>query len=452
MTIISLWERIRNNKPTLLLFLFGVGFFIRLIFIALYPGVNYYAGSSLRYMNIAQNALSGHGLSVYVDTSRISSLTRQFVYQPFVDKPAGYIIFLWSIFGVFGVAPVVVQIIQALLMALIGPLFYLTAESLTRNQRYALISGLLGAVWLNTARFDVVILPEPLVALPVAIVIWLIARTIGRRKATTIEAIIGGIAIGVGILLRPDVSLWPVFLAIALWLLWGFGRMVRFIVPMMVAVLIVVSFQAVFNFQATGKIIPLGYSNGIAAFEGISQFGDTLGTVYSDDRLKILEDQSDLYYPRGPERDMARTSKAIAIIKERPIWYLKTVLKRIPILLTPRGLFVIGNDTPTQSSKDDFSQKFPGSLLAELKSDPIAAIEKIGSALLGVAAMLLAAIGCWEHRAEWRVWVLPFSVVIYFFFSHIPLNVEPRYFYPAVPFILPLAGTFFVKRLLGQMK
>jgi hypothetical protein len=239
----------------------------------------------------------------------------------------------------------------------------------------------------------------------------------------------------------------PGFLFIGLVVQFDFKYAIRMLAPFACVFAIILSFQAVFNYQGSGgKLIPLGYSNGIAAFEGISQFGDTLGTVYSDDRLKMLEDQHDLYYPRGPERDMKRTATAISIIKEHPFWYIKTVIKRIPILLTPRGLFIIDDDTPTQKKEDDFTQKFPQSFVHEWTTTPLKAFVKLGSALLGVALMLLALIGCWKWRKKYTIWILPFMVVAYFFLSHIPLNVEPRYFYPASSFFILLAGTFFFKK------
>jgi hypothetical protein len=442
-----MWKKNLSDKKNTLVFLFVAGFLIRCIFIALYPGANYYAGSSYRYLDIANNVVSGHGLSIHVDTSKISSPIRQFVYQPFIDKPAGYSLFITGIISIFGYTLIPIQIIHALLMAFIGPLFFLTCERVTKNFNYSLLCGFLGAVWLNTARFDVVVLPEALAALPIAITLYLFSIKYEARREIWKFGLLGGICIGIGTLLRADVALLPAFLFIAIWIISGFKYSFRLFVPFVIAMAAVISWQTVFNYTGSGgKIIPLGYSNGIAAFEGISQFGDTLGTVYSDDRLKILEDQSDLYYPRGPERDAERTKKAISIIKERPFWYFKTVLKRIPILLAPRGLFIIGDTHPTLKTSDDFTQKFPASLFAEFRESPLTALIKILSSLLGFILIIFAMLGCLKWRKNYQIWLLPFSVVAYFFLSHIPLNVEPRYFFPAVPFLIPLAGTFFIRK------
>lgn len=443
-----IWQKIKSDRRLLLIFLFALGFIVRCIFIAIYPGTNYYDGSSLRYLRIAENVLTGHGMSIYVDTSRISSPIRQFVYQPFIDKPAGYPLFLTGIISIFGYSLIIIQIIHALAMAWIGPLFFLTCERLTKNFKYSMICGIGSAIWLNSARFDVVILPEALVALPIAIALYLLSRQHLTSTARWKNGLLSGLAIGVGVLLRPDVVLLPVFLFFGLALLFGFKYSIKIILPFAIALVVVVSFQAIFNYNSSGgKFIPLGYSNGIAAFEGISQFGDTLGTVYSDDRLKILEDQSDLYYPRGIERDAERTKKAVAIIKERPIWYLATLIKRIPLLLTPRGLFIIASDSrPTMKTSDDFTQKFPASFFKELGETPIQAVIKLLSSFLGIILIVLSLIGCWKWRKKYKIWLLPLCVVTYFFLSHLPVNVEPRYFYPAVPFFIPLAGTFFIKK------
>ncbi len=443
-----IWQKIKSDRRLLFIFLFALGFIIRCIFIAIYPGTNYYDGSSVRYLRIAENVISGHGMSIYVDTSRMSSPIRQFVYQPFIDKPTGYPLFLSGIISIFGYSLIIIQIIHALAMAWMGPLFFLTCERLTKNFKYSLICGLGGAIWLNSARFDVVILPEALVALPIAITLFLLSRKHLTSVTRWKNGLLSGIAIGVAVLLRPDVVLLPIFLFLGLALLFGFKYSLKIVLPFAIALIAVVSLQAIFNYNSSGgKFIPLGYSNGIAAFEGISQFGDTFGTVYSDDRLKILEDQSDLYYPRGIERDAERTKKAVAIIKEHPVWYLTLLIKRIPLLLTPRGLFIIASDSrPTKRASDDFTQKFPASFLKELKDTPIPAAIKLLSSFFGVILIILSLIGCWKWRKKYEIWLLPFCVVAYFFLSHIPVNVEPRYFYPAVSFFIPLAGTFFMKK------
>jgi 4-amino-4-deoxy-L-arabinose transferase-like glycosyltransferase len=443
----TIWLKIKSDQRLLLIFLFFVGLSVRLIFIVLYPGKNYYAGSSERYLRIAENIINGNGLSVYVDTSKISSPIRQFVYQPFIDKPAGYPFLLTAIISIFGYSLISIQLFHAFALALIGPLFFLICHRQTKNFKYGFICGFGGAIWLNTARFDVVILPEALVPLPIAITLYLLSIQHQSSKEIWKNGLLAGLSISIGIFLRPDVALLPIFLLAGTILVYGMKYSFKIFVPIILSLAFGLSFQMIYNYNNSGgKFIPLGYSNGIAAFEGISQFGDTLSTVYSDDRLKILEDQSDLYYPRGPERDVERTKKAFAIIKDRPLWYFVTLIKRIPILLTPRGLFIIGNDTPTQKKQDDFTQKFPASFINEWKEAPLNAFVKLFSSLIGITLIFLSAVGCWKWRKKYKIWILPFCVVAYFFFSHIPLNVEPRYFFPAVPFLIFLAGTFFIKK------
>jgi len=442
-----MWQKIRSNRRSLLFFLFAIGLIVRCVFVALYPGTNYFEGSSLRYLNVAQNMIVGKGMSIYVDTARISSPVKQFVNLPFIDKPALYPWLLSVSMSIFGSSLIMIQLVHALLMALIGPLFFLTYERLTKNSAYAIICGIGGAIWLNSARFEVTILPEALVALPIAITLYLFSQKKSSSSGLWKNGIIAGVMIGIGTLLRADVAFLPIFLFVGLAFIFGRKYSFQMLFPFLVGFIIVMGVQTGYNYNASGgKFLPLGYSNGIAAFEGISQFGDTLGTVYSDNRLKILEDQADLYYPRGPERDQERTRKALEIIKERPIWFVKTVIKRIPLLIIPRGLFIVEDGTPTKKTSEDFAQKFPASLFREFRETPGIAIVKLGSSLLGLILLVFSLLGCWKWRKNYTFWMLPFSIVAYFFLSHLPVNVEPRYFYPAVPFLIPLAGTFFIKK------
>ncbi|HET6513375.1 MAG TPA: glycosyltransferase family 39 protein, partial [Candidatus Kapabacteria bacterium] len=205
---------------------FAIALIVRLFFVLLYPGINYYGGITGEYLDVVNNLLSGHGLTQYVDIAPYDSGRVQMEYMPFVARPLGYVTFLTLISLVTGIAPVAYQIAQALITAFSAVLVYKLVKRLfskhERVETIAKAAAALAAVWPNQARFEIALLPDgptTLIMLGLAYQITMLART-GERR----HLLYSGIILATSILLRPDFVLFPTFFVFAAWLLFDYKR------------------------------------------------------------------------------------------------------------------------------------------------------------------------------------------------------------------------------------
>lgn len=436
------------NRPWVKYFL--IALIVRLVFVALFPGVNYYDGITREYLDAAHNLLTGHGLTQYVDIASYSSGQSHFVYEPFIGRPAGYVLF-FSFIGLFaGIAPVVFQIVQALITACSTVLVWKLALELFAGhpqvRKIANAAGILAAVWPNQARFEIALLPDGITTLIVLGVILSLVRFL--KTAQVRYGVYTGLILALSIYLRPDLVLFPVILIPALFLLFrkqvpvARSLKVGAVIVLLLAVSIGINIWK--NYTLSGKVVPLNLGSGTTMFEGISQFGDTLGTTYVDDRVAHdYLDSKQLFYPDGPEHDKKLFAIAVDTIKHHPAFFGKLLLKRIPLMFTVRGLY-FSDSVSYLNKNDDLSQRFPGKYIAMFKSRPLEFIARFLSPLLGWVLVLSGFAGVMlamrykpaEHQGWWFTTHLLIAIfLLYFIGSHLITNVEPRYFYPCVPLL-----------------
>jgi hypothetical protein len=190
------------------------------------------------------------------------------------------------------------------------------------------------------------------------------------------------------------------------------------------------------NYAISGDIVPLNLGSGTTMYEGISQFGDTLGTTYADERVaRDKLNTKELFYPNGPENDKKLFGEAIEIIKQHPGFYAQLLLKRIPLMFTVRGLY-FSDSVSMLDPNDDLAKRFPDKYISMAKSRPVELAVRILSPLLGWALVILGFWGLIKAlRTDWRTHIMIATLLLYWVLSHLATNVEPRYFYPAAPLL-----------------
>jgi 4-amino-4-deoxy-L-arabinose transferase-like glycosyltransferase len=410
-----------------------IAFAFRMGLLTVFPGPNYYDGISRSYLEVATNVLAGKGIVVYVNIAPISNPTPQWSYEPFIDRPLGYL-FLILLPLMITLNPVGVQILHALLSSLSAVLLFDVGKRIT-SERAAWRAALVYALWPLSARFEVTILPDAVMSFFLLLSLWLLVR--GTKEDQLRWFLLAGIACGIGITVRPDILLLPFFFIAGLLLMRVPTRFLQASLLLVAGVIIIVGAHTVRNFGATGgKIVPIGLGNGISLWEGISQFGDTLGTLYGDERLAALEGYAQWAYPDGIERDRIRFQTAVEIIRQHPAWYAGVMLKRIPVLLTPDWIMT----RKFAPSLKEYLEASPGnSISAYVASYPFASLIRLLLTLLQYGTLLLSAIALVKDWRNMLLW-FPGLIIFYYIILHIPTNAEARYFYPAIPIILLLAS------------
>jgi hypothetical protein len=429
---------VKSSLPRKIFYIYAAAVAMRLLFVLLYPGVNYYSGITGEYLDATTNLLTGHGLSAHIDIASYSSGQIHFAYLPFIGRPLGYVLYFAAIALITGVAPIAFQIGQALIMGCVVFLVYRLAQLLFHKsenvERIAIAATWLAALWPNAARFDVVLLPDgftTLIMLALAISLTRFMRDRSMKHLATTGLILAG-----SIYLRPDLVLFPVFLGPALFFLLPWKKAIGGIATIVLILAVAIGINTWKNYALSGEIVPLNLGSGTTMYEGISQFGDTLGTTYADERVAHNKlDAKQLFYPNGKEHDQMLFKEAIDTIEHHPLFYASVVLRRIPLMFTVRGLF-FSDSVSFSKPGDDLSQRFPGKYIAMFKEAPVATTVRFLSPILGWLLIVVAVIGmikAWRNSREEHIMVL--LILVYFILSHLATNVEPRYFYPALPLL-----------------
>jgi len=403
----------------------------RVLFIAIFPGPNYFEGLSSTYLHVADNILAGNGVVTYVNVAPLSE-PAVMSYEPFIDRPLGYLFLILGPYAVF--QTIAIQFFHVLLSCLGAILLFSVGRQLI-SDKAAWWAALAYAGWPLSARFEIAILPDAVMSFFLLASAWLFLRA-SQESKPAIWSLLTGVVAGLAMTMRPDVVFLPlIFVAIVVLSKTGTRKIVRATLLLCGAALIV-GLHTTRNYQATkGEVVPLGLGNGISMWEGISQFGDIHGTVYGDERMTLLEGYSSWAYPNGIERDRKRFSEALSIIADNPLWYLGVVLRRIPVLLTPDWIMT---KKFAPSLKDFLDESPEHSIGRYLAAYPLPSLIRGMMTLLQYAALILAAVSI---RKEWStaLW-LPVLIIAYYVIIHIPTNTEARYFYPALPFVILLSA------------
>lgn len=410
-----------------------VAFFVRLLFVLIFPGPNYFEGISHSYIEVAENILQGKGVVTYVDVAPLSSASPHWTHEPFFDRPLGYVFLILLPYAIVS-TPVGIQLLHAILSALSAVLLYQIGQKLF-SERTAWWGALLYAAWPLSARFEIALLPDAVMPFFLLLTLWCLLKAVTSARAVY-WYFLSGVACGIGMTMRPDILLLPLFLLIAFPFLKSFPKRFNGAIAMLLGIALIIGAHTARNYAVTGgKIVPLGLGNGISMWEGISQFGDTLGTVYGDEKMAKIEGYRSWAYPDGIERDRKRFKEAVEIILNHPGWYAGVMVKRVPMLLTPDWIMTRKFSPSLKEFLDTSSENTLGGYVS---SYPLAAVTRLALVVLQYITLILAFVAVVKDFKN-RLLYLPALVIFYYISIHVPTNTEARYFYPVIPFVILLA-------------
>src|SRR6185503_7814227 len=152
------------------------------------------------------------------------------------------------------------------------------------------------------------------------------------KRPRLATAIVSGAMIGLSCWLRANALLLAPFLAITIFVvIVRGGKRLRYSIAFIAAALAVISPITIRNAILYRHFIPISVGSGITLIEGIADYDreDRFGMprTDSDAANKDVEWHGRAYYagnlwsPDGIERDRARFSRGLTVIRDHPVWF-----------------------------------------------------------------------------------------------------------------------------------
>lgn len=258
-----------------------------------------------------------------------------------LGHPPGYPLVLAAVYAVSGESDAAAQIFQAACDALAAALvFLIAAELLTLG--VGIIAGTLAVLAPQFCWNSLMLLPDTLAVLPLLGAIWLLVRA--RAGRPVLKALGAGVLVGLSCWLRANALLLAPFMAFAaVPFLCKQGERVRPMLALLAGAVLAVAPLTLRNAVVYGHFIPVSLGAGQTLVEGVADYDPErrFGLPDTDVGLTRLEAEeagrpeyaASLFTPDGIRRDRQRTRRALAVIRENPVWFAGVMLRRAGSML-----------------------------------------------------------------------------------------------------------------------
>lgn len=420
----------KNTKWYLIFFILSL--VVNLFALLIYYNTPYFDVLSDGYFDSASDILSGKG---YID---IYTYQGQTYTHPGIWRPPGYSYLIAGFQLIFGPSLLLFTLFQILLLALFIIYFYYAI-----NQIFPKISKLatfLLIFFLPLFRLSIFREPGMLVGPLIFIGIYYLYKK---------KYLLSGLFIGLSILFREDALLVIPFIIFYL----IFERMYMInkhklkvtalaILFLIIGLLLILSPWLIRNYVVYDKFPYISTPKaGLSLIAGIGEY-DTLNKFNLPffDQDQIRSEGYESWFPNADKRDKVRVEKAKEIIFENPGWYLGVMLKRIPQLIYfinaggDNLLVPVIKSTLYGTTQINEIIKVILNNWRQLWFTIIAFIQISIYYLFFFFGLFYLS----KHK-NWAVLFL-FCLVPFAYLLNISHHVEPRYFMPALYFIIPVSA------------
>jgi len=249
-----------------------------------------------------------------------------------------------------------------------------------------------------------------------------------------------GLVLGLGTYFRPDYLLLPVALGAGAWAMSRqFWFSMRNLVLVQLITLAVMLPWAWRNHELSGRWIFTSTSTGATLVTGLGEFKNPWGLGGADADRGTEAAAQGFGSPWSAGADAYFRGFFWRSVKEHPLGYVKTIVKRIPFALAPPLDFGLQNPFKTKSFND---------LRGQEGEDRYAVVKsQFGHTLLSYADVLAMSGVClfalvadlfmfWRERRRWGLCFFLFSPHLYALGTHLLTHFEPRFLLPSIGFLL----------------
>jgi Dolichyl-phosphate-mannose-protein mannosyltransferase len=307
------------------------------------------------YQRVALLLRQGGVTSFFSRTSPLADLNN-------LGHPPGYSLVLAVIYS-FKQSDTAVQFVQISADALSAVLIFLIVSEFLPLCA-GVVAGLMAALSPQLAWNSVLLLPDSLSVLPVLLALFLLARAVKRPRL--LKFVLVGAFIGVSCWLRANAMLLTFFVAVAVgFSVWPPQRW-RFAFAVICGTLLIVLPLTIRNAVVFHRFIPLSLGAGQTFLEGIADYDKDNRFGIPNTDVGIMKQEAEIYQrpdyygtlfnPDGVERERARLSRGLAVVRAHPIWFAGVMGKRAISTLRLERSRVLSNEPAVTQSLDRLDQ------------------------------------------------------------------------------------------------
>ncbi|MEO8501516.1 MAG: hypothetical protein ABI565_11420 [Vicinamibacteria bacterium] len=410
-----------------------------------------------RYDDTARAILNGQGI--------LFPSVRDPARTGLASRPPGYSIFLAAVYATLGRSFPIAAAIQDILTSL-AVLVVFGFAFRVYGWLAGILSGVLVAISPHVAATSNLILADAIASIPLLVafmVAYPVVQGIAAPKSEPLRLVTMGALIGAAVWIRPNVLLLGPFAALFLFFLLGRNRRALLLSCLMALTsLLVVSPITLRNWLVFGAFVPVSINGGITLWQGVADAGGREYGARMWDKQVIAEEaerygRPDYLFwwaePDGIARDRDRYRRAIEVIRAKPLWYARAMIRRMGMMLAftdgPKDLLPAGVVVKGIKSERVLLTPVPG---LDASIDEADFADKAGAASF-LRAPLRLAHGVWfvvpilvwigivlAIREVPRATVLWLIVPLYYLVFESPFLYEWRVAVPMQYFLLPFAA------------
>ena len=200
---------------------------------------------------------------------------------------------------------------------------------------------MIGGPAAHLAFYSLYLSPESLAVLPILVAVYLIIRARYRPRVWMIAT--AGVMIGLSCWLRSNGLFLTVFIAAAIFLLFEQETRLSYTTMLITVTLLTISPITIRNWLLSGRFVPLSLGAGITLMEGIGDYDkDGRFDMPATDAGVALREvewfnrpdyERSLWEPDGIERERARLSRALKVVRSNPVWFSGVMMRRAGFML-----------------------------------------------------------------------------------------------------------------------
>jgi len=315
-------------------------------------------GVTADYKRVAELLREGGVASFLSSSSTLSDLNT-------LGHPPGYSILLALIHSMFGESDTAIQFVQMICDALAAVVILLMVAELL-PLCVAALAGILSAFSPQFAWNSVLLLPDSLSVLPILLALYFLTRAI--KNPRLVNFVIAGALIGVSCWLRANVMLLTFFLATVPLLIKGERRW-RYALAVLCGTFLIILPLTIRNAIVFHRFIPVSLGAGQTLLEGIADYDPEgkFGIPRTD--VGIMKQEAEqfhrpdyygtLFKPDGVERERARLSRGLAVIRSHPFWFAGVMARRALSMARLERSRLISTKAPVTHSLEALDNRPP---------------------------------------------------------------------------------------------